>query len=304
MPSTASLGAVAAMAAPDRLFVTRVPHVLQREHLHAHFSRFGELTDVYLPAAAPGGTAPHKGIAFVSFAERASLILALEAAPHEIGGQPVVVDIATPRGAPRASSLTAVAGGQSVVAGAVPQQQQQQPTLVPAPNFLPPQEVYDVAGEGGHFGVLNGMLNGAVGALGYAGAVSAALGCAGGGGYDAAAAGCTGTGFASYPMPRQNVGAPVPGRLFLTRVTPDLGKQELQDYFEQFGPLNDCYVPPGGKGIAFVSFTDAEVVERVLATPQHFLKLGQQPVLVEQALERAGAEKGGKGKVGRMAAPY
>ncbi|CAE7807851.1 dazap1, partial [Symbiodinium sp. CCMP2456] len=33
----------------DRLFVTKVPSTLNRDHMEKHFSQFGELTDCYMP---------------------------------------------------------------------------------------------------------------------------------------------------------------------------------------------------------------------------------------------------------------
>merc|ERR1719379_586426 len=80
-------------------------------------------------------------------------------------------------------------------------------------------------------------------------------------------------------------GNPVPGRLFVTRVTPDMTKADLEQYFRVFGELKDCYVPPGGKGIAFVSFLNPEDAQQCLNKGgQHEIKPGQ-PVLVDQALD-------------------
>merc|ERR550532_1184957 len=93
-------------------------------------------------------------------------------------------------------------------------------------------------------------------------------------------------------------GTPVPGRLFVTRVTPDMTKVDLQLYFQQFGQLDDVYLPTGGKGIAFVSFRDSSVCQRVLQVQQHFVKPGKA-VLVDQALDRPPLTgKGGGGCFG------
>lgn len=83
-------------------------------------------------------------------------------------------------------------------------------------------------------------------------------------------------------------------RLFLTKLTPDIGRADLQSYFSQFGELVDCYVPPGNKGIAFVSYRDPNVAQAVLSSPQHQIKPGQV-ILVTQAYDRPpqGAFKGG-----------
>eukprot|EP00913_Durusdinium_trenchii_P016096 g15129.t1 len=79
----------------DRLFVTRIPPTLNREHLEKHFAQFGELKDCYMPAAP--GSATHKGFAFVSYTNPTSIQVALHIQYHEINGIPVVVDMATPR---------------------------------------------------------------------------------------------------------------------------------------------------------------------------------------------------------------
>lgn len=77
----------------------------------------------------------------------------------------------------------------------------------------------------------------------------------------------------------------MPGRLFVTRVTPDMTKVDLQLYFQQYGQLDDIYISAGGKGIAFISFRDAVVSQRVLQAQQHFVKPGKA-VLVDQAIDR------------------
>merc|ERR1719401_516064 len=94
----------------------------------------------------------------------------------------------------------------------------------------------------------------------------------------------------------QSSGSPVSGRLFLTRVAPDITKVDLQLYFQQFGQLQDVFIPNGGKGIAFVSFMDARVASQVLQSQQHTVKPGKI-VLVDQALDRPplGAKAGGCG---------
>merc|ERR1712050_551054 len=54
------------------------------------------------------------------------------------------------------------------------------------------------------------------------------------------------------------------GRLFLTKVAQDVTKEDLSAYFGRFGVLDDIYVPPGGKYIAFVSFADEHSARSVL----------------------------------------
>jgi len=94
------------------------------------------------------------------------------------------------------------------------------------------------------------------------------------------------------------IGTPVPGRLFVLRVAPDMTKVDLQLYFQQYGQLDDVFIPNGGKGIAFVSYNDPAVAQRVMTQQQHFVKPGQA-VLVEQAMDRP--PMGGKGKGGMLA---
>mmetsp|Transcript_55579 Transcript_55579/g.178307 ORF Transcript_55579/g.178307 Transcript_55579/m.178307 type:complete len:395 (-) Transcript_55579:78-1262(-) len=240
----------------DRLFVTKVPPALQREHLREHFAQFGELTDVYMPAV-PGG-ASHKGICFVSFSDPVSLQLALQHSTHEIHGHQVVVDVAAPRG--------------------------------PAPGGVP-QRTPGLGQVYGHVAAQAMPAAQLISGWGAAGLGVAAMGGLAGG---AAVAGYTSS-YAASTAPgnvANTTGIPVPGRLFVTRVTPDMTKVDLQLYFQQFGQLDDVYIPTGGKGIAFISFNDAVVSQRVLQAQQHFVKPGKA-VLVDQALDRP--PLGGKG---------
>jgi len=250
-PGPAAVEQVRASATADRLFVTKVPPVLQREHLREHFAQFGELTDVYMPSIPGGGT--HKGICFVSFSDPTSLQLALQHTPHEIHGHPVVVDVAAPRGPNPGGG-----GGGKGFGGGGGQ------------------------GYGGHAATqsLAPHANPGWGASG--------MGGAGAGGF-------AGAGFQAASPPgnlTNTTGTPVAGRLFVTRVTPDMTKVDLQLYFQQFGQLDDVYMPTGGKGIAFVSFKDAHVSQRVLQVQQHFVKPGKA-VLVDQALDRPPLGGGG-----------
>lgn len=106
---------------------------------------------------------------------------------------------------------------------------------------------------------------------------------------------------AAAPMmaaPGGTTGTPVPGRLFITKVTPDLTKEDFQAYFGQYGELSDVFVPGGGtKGIAFVTYADTNLAAQVLATQQHQVKPGKI-VLVDQALDRPALPGKGGGKGG------
>mmetsp|Transcript_68746 Transcript_68746/g.212637 ORF Transcript_68746/g.212637 Transcript_68746/m.212637 type:complete len:392 (-) Transcript_68746:42-1217(-) len=257
----------------DRLFVTKVPPVLQREHIREHFAQFGELTDVYMPTV-PGSTG-HKGICFISFSDPMSLQFALQHSPHEIHGHAVVVDVAAPRGsAPAPGAPRPAAGLQGFAFATAP--------AAPAPQAAPGWPGTAVAGA---------ALSGLGGLGGLAGLAAA--------GYAAAAAAPAG------PPGGMAQGTPVPGRLFVTRVTPDMTKVDLQLYFQQFGQLDDVYIPTGGKGIAFVSFRDAAVSQRVLQAQQHFVKPGKA-VVVDQAIDRPplSGRGGGLGGGGGGAAAF
>mmetsp|Transcript_59503 Transcript_59503/g.153213 ORF Transcript_59503/g.153213 Transcript_59503/m.153213 type:complete len:411 (+) Transcript_59503:148-1380(+) len=262
-------GGVDPAAQEGRLFVTKVSPALNRDNLREHFAQFGELTDVYLPQAP--GAAVHKGICFVSFANPASLALALQGAPHEIMGHQVVVDIAAPRGQapPRPGASQAFAGGGFALAanpyGVLPPSQQ-----VAAFNTVQLGGGIAFAQPGVYVQQPSVQMIAPV---------------------------------ATAPAPAAGgaMGQPVPGRLFITRVTPDMTKEDLQLYFQQFGVLSDVFVPSGGKGIAFVTYTDANVAAQVLMSQQHQVKPGQA-VLVDQARDRPPlGGKGGKGCFGGAA---
>jgi len=265
-------GGVDPAAQEGRLFVTKVSPALNRDNLREHFAQYGELTDVYMPQAP--GAAVHKGICFVSFANPASLALALQGAPHEIMGHQVVVDIAAPRGQapPRPGAAQAFAGGVALAAN-------------PYGVLQPAQQVQQVAAfntvqlGGGIAFAQPGVYVQQPSVQMIAPVATAPAPAAGGA-----------------------MGQPVPGRLFITRVTPDMTKEDLQLYFQQFGELSDVFVPSGGKGIAFVTYTDANVAAQVLMTQQHQVKPGQA-VVVDQARDRPAMAGKGGGKGFGGAAP-
>lgn len=88
-------------------------------------------------------------------------------------------------------------------------------------------------------------------------------------------------------------------RVFLTKVTNDVQRADLFAYFSQYGELSDCYVPPGNKGIAFISFKDPLHASDVLATPNHQVKPGSM-VIAAPAFDRPtqGSKGWGGGKGG------
>lgn len=230
----------------DRLFITKIPPEATREEVEALFSRFGQWTDVYLPAGNfPAG---HKGICFISYADSQSAELAMSCGPHQLRGQDLVVEIATPReskGGGKGSQMSALQT-QTVV------------QQVPVASWPPVGQ--GIAGQG----------------IAVAPPV---------------------WGVAAMPV-QQVVMAPqgtlVPGRLFLTKVPEEVTKEDLTLYFQQYGMLQDVYVPPG-KSIAFVSFIDASTTQRIITSPQHEVKVGSF-VTVDLAYDRPPLEAKGKGK--------
>jgi len=218
----------------------------------------------------PGG-ATHKGICFVSFADPQSVKACLAHQPHEVNGCQVVVDVAAPRGAAQQR-------------GMMPMQQAPQVQYVqqPAPQVQYVQQsvpqVRYVQQPAHHFkGGQAQQPHGGAYAGGRPQQVMMAV---------------------QQPI---NQGAPmagaiVPGRLFLTRVPPEVTTVDLQAYFEQYGQLQDVFIPNGGKGIAFVSFADQSKAMEVLQTRQHIVKEGQyEPLNVEQARDRPAQPAFGKG---------
>jgi RNA recognition motif-containing protein len=260
----------------DRLFVTKVPQTLNREHLREHFAQFGELTDVYLPQVP--GSAAHKGIAFISFLDPSTLHTVIQNAPHEICGLPVVVDLAAPRGTQVGKGKGGKKGGFAPGPGAF------QPLApmrrLPWEGHAPQQQAFWEPSFGGQELV-------PLGHHGFAGQ------------HDFGAPALdmqpfVGKGVAGQPhAPNGHI---VPGRLFLTKVAPDIQKADLELYFGQFGPLADVFIPLG-KGIAFVSFNDPAHAMRVLQQQQHLVKPGSA-VIVDQAVDRPplGQDGNGKGK--------
>lgn len=263
----------------DRLFITKIPPDATKDEVEALFSRFGQWTDVFLPNGNfPAG---HKGICFISYTDATAANLAISCGPHELRGQELVVEIATPRG-------EGGKGGGKVDFNSAQQPVQyvqvQQPQLQfvqQQPQYVQPQQVYGgLAPQQMHTPVVVPAPNWQQG-------------------YPPTQL--------SQPQPYvvQHVAAPVqqvvaptvglkPGRLFLTKVGAEVSKEDLQGYFQQWGELQDVYVPPG-KSIAFVSFSDANVTSQIVGVPEHEIKPGCV-VRVDLAYDRPPLEAKGKGK--------
>ena len=59
----------------------------------------------------------------------------------------------------------------------------------------------------------------------------------------------------------------LPCKLFIgcLPIEPEATKEELQDYFAEYGEVSDVYIPKPYRGFGFVTFQDGNVAQRVLA---------------------------------------
>lgn len=313
-----SLPAAAPVALPDRIFVRKVKQEIGREDLAEHFSRFGSVTDVYLPTVP--GVSGHKGIAFITFSEASTVQLVMQYVPHTILGCEVMVDVASPRSepaqifgaqqtavatppamlqpaamplaAPSAAGVAerggAAAGGTSGFSMDVLAQAEAQ--LAAMNGITAPASAIGAMAQQPHDGTITAAAvtaNALMGASAPATSLAALLG-----GSFTPAVGVFGAprAFAGNSAIRPPAGVPVHGRIFVTKVAPNITRYDLQAYFAQFGKMTDCYLP-ANKGIAFVSYEDPEVAQRVLLNKEHVVKAGQA-VFVEQAMDRGDAPPG------------
>lgn len=99
----------------------------------------------------------------------------------------------------------------------------------------------------------------------------------------------------SPPQPQQPAGPVLAGRLFLTKVAPSITQDDLTAYFQQFGTLNDVYIPSGGKSIAFVGYNDATIASAVAHMATHEVQQGCF-VNVDVAIDRPALPGKGQGK--------
>lgn len=268
-------------AGDNRIFVQGIGQEVPQEEVQAYFAQFGTWSDIYMPKGAY--TAGHKGICFVSYNTADSVTQVMNMGPHIIGGQQVSVDIAIARdvkgGGKKGSEKGFEKGFGKAAAGKYAQQphqqyqspqQSHQPRLIPGLNsyqqpqqvYQPPQHHYRPAQPAAqpHFNNPYGVTPPPRPAM---------------------------AGAAGPPM-----GRVLPGRLFITKMSPGLTKEDLEQYFSQFGELNDVYMPPG-KLIAFVGFSEPSVAVSVAAMHTHEVRQGLS-VVAEPAVERPAG--GGKGK--------
>ena len=62
-------------------------------------------------------------------------------------------------------------------------------------------------------------------------------------------------------------------RLFVGQLQDDVSKQDLKDYFEQFGEVVSVHYDQGKKRYAFVEYDDPEIASAVLREKVHIIKV-------------------------------
>jgi len=95
----------------------------------------------------------------------------------------------------------------------------------------------------------------------------------------------------------------VTNRIFVAKISPATSQESLQEHFSKYGEVVDCYMPRDfatgkSKGIGFVSFSNNDAVEKLVADSPH--TIGGVEVAVDKAepKESKGKGKKGYGRVG------
>lgn len=254
----------------NRLFISGIAQETTQDEVQAYFSQFGGWSDFFMPKGSY--SAGHKGICFISYSSPVSAKQVMDSGPHIVAGTQVVVDMAAPRDAKGAGK-----GGKAGAMASPLQQQlqlQQQQQLAQLQQH--PQLQQQAYGYAQHMGGCQSML------------AQPMMG-----GYGAVAGQQMGLGMAVQQArgPTPPTGNVLPGRLFLTKMSPSISKDDLTNYFQQFGTLNDVYIPTG-KLIAFVGYNDSSIATAVAQMQTHEVKPGCS-VCVDVAVERPGGGKGG-----------
>ena len=60
-------------------------------------------------------------------------------------------------------------------------------------------------------------------------------------------------------------------KIFVGRVTEKLSTDDLNEYFSQYGPVHDVYIPTPFRAFAFVTFEDPETAESLIGD-DHVIK--------------------------------
>lgn len=303
----------------NRVFVQGIGGNVTMDGVQEHFAQFGTWTDIYMPKGSfPAG---HKGMCFITFTSADAVQQVLSSGPHIIQGQAVNVDLAVARdgksfgkgaclgsfgvsggfsphrcsGCGSGCSNSFAGGFPNCVASGVQPQDMVQPAacnMQAASNwFSLPHHPMQMAMHHQPFNLQQAQqiqqqmqqqifqqvlphhqLQGPIVPNATAGR-----------------------------SPMLCAGRVLPGRLFLTKMSPNITKDELTKYFSQFGTLNDVYIPPGGKLIAFIGYDDPAIAVAVAQMQTHEVKPGHS-VCVDAAVERPAQE--GKGSSKHRFFPY
>lgn len=294
MPGTTNSG--------ERIFVTNIPPDVSQEEVQAYFAQWGSWTDLFMPRGSfPAG---HKGICFISYRDPISVTQVLQHGSHLLRGQPIVVDVAVPRGDPKGGGkgssllmppavMPMTVMGQDFRAGHSQSMVHSLPMTLPAMGAgLSPMGAGLPPMGAGMPSIGAGMQSMGAGMPVMAGMPPMGVGMqAMGPGMPAMGAGMHTMG-AGLPAIGGSI---LPGRIFVTKMAKDITREDLMCYFQQFGELNDVYIPPGGKLIAFVGFREAAAAMATLQMKTHEIKPGST-VDVDAAVERPPLGSKGLGK--------
>jgi len=246
----------------ERVFVTKIPKSFEAEQVQSYFETFGEVTDFHMPKNPRSGYPGHKGIAFVSFADSDIAEKVREMNTHFLDNHRIVCDHATARN-------HAVSAQRKAETKALFRAESRGKCQV--------QEYLEYA-----FGVTDlSSMNG---------------------GYPVDEATCEqwmkseGAAQPQYEMMSEGAAQPQyeSNRVFVTKISEDISKENVCEYFSQFGALEDCYMPGSSgkthKGIAFVSFRDVALANFVLKRGSYEIKPGQF-IVVDKANARSNGAK-------------
>jgi len=97
-------------------------------------------------------------------------------------------------------------------------------------------------------------------------------------------------------------------KIFVGRMPPTMGDEDLRAHYSKYGELGDVYVPKnsdktGHRGFGFVTFTTADLAEEIIRKYGECQTIGDVEVNVKIAVpkEAAAAAVGGRGRGGRGA---
>lgn len=274
----------------NRVFIQGIGANVTQQEVEAYFMKYGEWTDFYMPRGH--FAAGHKGIAFVTFSSDSAVRAILNMGQHVLNGHTMNVDRAVSRDAAKGSGKGALG------------------------KFGKAFESLGLGRPNNAFEAMQGLCTMMINSGMMDQMQMNRLGGGGPNRYDSGRGNIRSGGQAVWSSSAhqnngghakpftQTGGVSQSGRIFVTKISPTVTKDDLEQYFSQYGALNDVYVPGGGKNIAFVGFEDPAVAQQVMAIDYHEVK-PNCPVCVDAAVERnsSGGKSFGKGG-GMRAIPY